>query len=74
LISKIIEHRDLILTDFANNHNKFYKIALYDDRRVVMHWGRVGANTQPQTKSFPTKYATYEFYRKKVYKLVNEKG
>jgi predicted DNA-binding WGR domain protein len=40
----------LQLTDIRDNHNKFYRLTLYDNGRVLGEWGRVGA--KPQQKVY----------------------
>jgi poly [ADP-ribose] polymerase 2/3/4 len=39
----------LIYVDPINNNNKFYNLDLFDDGRLEINWGRVGANGQFQT-------------------------
>ena len=40
----------LQLTDVRDNHNKYYRMTLYDNGKVLGEWGRVGA--KPQQKVY----------------------
>ena len=48
-MSEIIKSSRLIFVDPNHNNNKFYNIELYDDDKIEINWGRVGANGQFQT-------------------------
>jgi len=54
----------LQLTDVRDNHNKFYRITLYDNGKVLGEWGRVGA--KPQQK-------VYEGGMSKFYDILTSK-
>lgn len=63
----------LQLTDVRDNHNKFYRLTLYDNDRVLGEWGRVGA--KPQQKVYAG--GTIKFYdiltakERKGYRIVD---
>lgn len=45
----IVNQRMLMLTDAANNNNKFYEATLYDTGTCIYRFGRVGATGQTKT-------------------------
>lgn len=51
----IVEHKKFILTDAANNNNKFWEYTWHDDGRCDIRFGRVGATGQTDSKNFTRK-------------------
>lgn len=50
-MSQIVESIRLIYVEVGENSNKFYDGDLFDDGRIELRWGRVGATGQSQTIS-----------------------
>jgi len=52
-MAKTVEAHELVCVDLKTNHNKFYRIELFDNDDVLGKWGRVGYGNKSQEKMYP---------------------
>jgi len=52
-MANIVETHEMVCVDLKDNHNKYYRIELYDNDDVKVQYGRVGYGNSSQQKLYP---------------------
>ena len=65
-MENLISKRYFICTDIEKNSNKFWRIELYDNARVITTFGRVGNDGQTDDKTFACQYEAEKYFNKKL--------
>jgi poly [ADP-ribose] polymerase len=62
----VVEEFHAVMSNAANNNNKFWRIFRYDDYSCKVEFGRVGDSGQVDNKVFGDEYSSQAFFNKKT--------